>query len=148
MKILANRHYCSLVTENVDAMCQTKTAGRGWGVYVLVVLRGGGWSRRPNKAEVCVLVLGDRRPCYSTPPPQKKNQLDLRGLLLRGRKGGNGKEEEEGRGEEGKEGSENRAMKGEWGGEERGRKRQGTEWEKSRWKWREGIAVILRLRFS
>ena len=41
MKIPVNRHYYSLVTENVDSMCQTKTAGRGGGVYVLAVLRGG-----------------------------------------------------------------------------------------------------------
>ena len=51
MKIPVN----SLVTENVDSMCQTKTAGRGRGVYVLVVLRGvdppdqtGGGSLRPG----------------------------------------------------------------------------------------------------
>ena len=35
MKIPVNRHDDSLVTENVDSMCQTKTAGRGGGVYVL-----------------------------------------------------------------------------------------------------------------
>jgi len=37
MKIPVNRHYYSLVTENVDYMCQTKTAERGEGVYVLVI---------------------------------------------------------------------------------------------------------------
>jgi len=37
MKILVNRHYYSLVTENVDSLCQTKTAGRGEGVYILVI---------------------------------------------------------------------------------------------------------------
>jgi len=37
MKIPVNRHYYSLVTENVHYMCQTKTAGRGEGVYVLVI---------------------------------------------------------------------------------------------------------------
>ena len=37
MKIPVNRHYYSLVTENVDSMCRTKTAGRGEGVYVLVI---------------------------------------------------------------------------------------------------------------
>jgi len=35
MKIPVNRHYYSLATENVDSMCQSKTAGRGvlvtWG---------------------------------------------------------------------------------------------------------------------
>jgi len=31
MKIPVNSHYYSLLTENVDSMCQTKTAGRGWG---------------------------------------------------------------------------------------------------------------------
>jgi len=39
MQIPVNRHYYSLITENVDSMCQTKTAGRGGGVYILVVLR-------------------------------------------------------------------------------------------------------------
>ena len=63
MNIPVNRHYHSLVTENVDSMCQTKTAGMGEGVYVLVVLReggegGGGRPSRPNRGEVCVLVLG------------------------------------------------------------------------------------------
>jgi len=37
MKIPVNRHYYSLVTENVDSMCQTKTTGRSEGVYVLVI---------------------------------------------------------------------------------------------------------------
>jgi len=37
MKLPVNRHYYSLVTENVDSMCQTKIAGRGEGVYVLVI---------------------------------------------------------------------------------------------------------------
>jgi len=38
MNILVNRHYYSLVTENVDSMRQTKTAGRGGGgVYTLVL---------------------------------------------------------------------------------------------------------------
>jgi len=42
-------------------MCQTKSAERGGGVYVLVVLRGRGVDdpvARPNRGEVCVLVLG------------------------------------------------------------------------------------------
>jgi len=51
MKIPVNMHYYSLVTENVDSMCQTKT-GRGKGVYVLVIKGGGGSpsrrSSRPN----------------------------------------------------------------------------------------------------
>jgi len=60
MKIPVNRHYYSLVTENVDSMCQTKTAGRGGGVYVLVVLREGrGWTTLQTKqGEICVLVFG------------------------------------------------------------------------------------------
>jgi len=45
MKIPVNRHYYSLVTENVDSMCQTKTVGRGEGVYVLVIY--GGWTMHP-----------------------------------------------------------------------------------------------------
>ena len=53
MKILVNRRYYCLITKNVDSMCQTKTAGRGWGVYVLVVLRGGeGWT-----TENCFQIL-------------------------------------------------------------------------------------------
>jgi len=60
MKIPVNRHYYSLVTENVDYVCQTKTAGRGGGVYVLLVLRGAGGGRpsRPNRGGVCILVFG------------------------------------------------------------------------------------------
>ena len=67
MKIPVNRHYCSLVTENVDSMCQTKTAGRGergslrpgelggrWGWTTLQTKEGG--SLRPR-------LWGDRRPC-------------------------------------------------------------------------------------
>jgi len=34
---MKNRHYYSLVTENVDSMCQTKTAERDEGVYILVI---------------------------------------------------------------------------------------------------------------
>jgi len=40
-------------------MCQTKTAGMG--IYVLVVLRGGGVVDNPGQTkqgEVCILVLG------------------------------------------------------------------------------------------
>jgi len=60
IKILVNRHYYSLVTENVDSMCQTKTAGRGGGVYVLVVLRGEGVDDpgQTKQGEVCVMVFG------------------------------------------------------------------------------------------
>jgi len=59
MKIPVNRHYYSLVTENVDSMCQTKTAGRGEGVYVLVIYGGGGWTTLQTKhGEVCILVFG------------------------------------------------------------------------------------------
>jgi len=62
MKIPVNRHYYSLVTENVDSMCQTKTSGRG----ERESLRPGdlgGWGRggppsRLNRGEVCVLVFG------------------------------------------------------------------------------------------
>ena len=59
MKIPLNRHYYNLVTQNIDSMCQTKTAGRGEGVYVLVIFifGGGGPPSRPNR-EVCVLVFG------------------------------------------------------------------------------------------
>ena len=40
-------------------MCQTKTAGRGGGVYVLVVLRGRVDDPGQTKqGEVCVLVFG------------------------------------------------------------------------------------------
>jgi len=58
MKIPINRyywHYGSLVTEHVDSMCQTKTAGKGGGVPG--GLKGGRPSR-PNRGEVCVLVFG------------------------------------------------------------------------------------------
>ena len=59
MKIPVNRHYYSLVTENVDSMCQTKTSERGGGVYVRVFLRGGGGTTLKTKqGEVCVLVFG------------------------------------------------------------------------------------------
>jgi len=66
MKIPVNRHYYSQVSENVDSMCQTKTAGKSGGVYVLMVVlrRGGGRASIPNRGKVCVLVFGgDRRPC-------------------------------------------------------------------------------------
>jgi len=51
MKIPVNRHYYSLVTENVNSMCQNKAAGRGEGVYVLVIYGwgGGGPPSRPNR---------------------------------------------------------------------------------------------------
>ena len=60
MKIPVNRHYYSLVTETIDSMCQTKTAGSGDGVYVLVLFfLGGGWTTLQTKqGEVCVLVFG------------------------------------------------------------------------------------------
>ena len=62
-----SKHYYSLVTENVDSLCQTKTAGRGEGVYVLVIFfLGGGVDHSPDQTggKVCVLVFGgDRRPC-------------------------------------------------------------------------------------
>jgi len=58
MKIPVNRHYYSLVTENVDSICQTKTEGRGGGVYVLVVLRGEVDDPPDQTGGVCVLVFG------------------------------------------------------------------------------------------
>jgi len=59
MKIPVNRHYNSQVTENVDSMCQTKTAERGGGVYVLAVLRGGGGRpSRPNRGKSASWSLG------------------------------------------------------------------------------------------
>ena len=61
MKIPVNRHYCTLVTENVglDATCQIKTAGRGEGVYVLVIGVGGRWTTLQTKqGEVCVVFGG------------------------------------------------------------------------------------------
>ena len=63
-KIPVNRHYYSPVTENVDSMCQTKTAGRGEGVYVLVIWGGGGLPSRPNRGESASSSLGDRRPWH------------------------------------------------------------------------------------
>jgi len=61
MKIPVNRHYYSLVTENVDSMCPTKTAGRGGGVYVLVVL-GGTTLQNKQGESLHPGLSGDRRP--------------------------------------------------------------------------------------
>ena len=55
----SNENTSKKTTENVDSMCQTNTAGRGGGVYVLVVLSGGGWTTLQTKqGGVCVLVFG------------------------------------------------------------------------------------------
>jgi len=65
MKMPVNRHYYSLVTENVDSMCQTKTVGWGGGVYVLVVLMGGRWMTLQTKqgGSLHPGLWGDRHPC-------------------------------------------------------------------------------------
>jgi len=49
MKIPVNRYYYSLVTENVDSMRQTKTAGRGERGSLRPVDLGGGWTTLQTK---------------------------------------------------------------------------------------------------
>jgi len=61
MKIPVNMHYYSLVTENVDSMCQTKTAGRGEAARESIRpgdLGGGGPPSRPNRGKSASSSLG------------------------------------------------------------------------------------------
>jgi len=64
MKILLNRQHYSLYGNRKCRfyVSNKNSVGRGWGVYVLVVLRG--WTTLAKQGgEVCVLVFGgDRRP--------------------------------------------------------------------------------------
>jgi len=59
MKI-PNRYYYSLITENVDSMCQTKTAGERRGSLRPGGFKGGGVDDpgQTKQGGVCVLDLG------------------------------------------------------------------------------------------
>ena len=69
--IPVNRHYYSLVTENVDSMWQTKTAGRGLSCLRPGGLKGWGeWSggvddpdQTKQGGSLHFGLKGDRRPC-------------------------------------------------------------------------------------
>ena len=67
MKILLNRHHYSLYGNRKCRfyVSNKNSAGREWGVYVLVVLREGGWTTlaKHGGGSLRPRLWGERRPC-------------------------------------------------------------------------------------